>query len=261
MISITHGGFAGFTPWTGPTPAPRQMGLVQNTRPVPRGMARTTQPVAFPSQVSLDGPQLGFLAEIGTFLFEGLGFLFEQLAVALKTAVDFLMEGVDLVLGGLADAVGSIPFIGPLLGKILLLGASVIEFALNIPVRILQGTANILTGIGEFINETWGEDKKEAEINGAKEDILSQAPAGIKDGVKDILDAVGVTGSDTNPNTSRNPNNPDQADTTRGSDEDVKDKRDDAASGGGEILGIPTNDLVTYGIPAAGGAIALAILL
>ena len=168
------------------------------------------------------------------------------------------MEGVDLVLGGLADAVESIPFIGPLLGKILLLGASVIEFALNIPVRILQGTANILTGIGEFINETWGEDKKEAEINGAKEDILSQAPAGIKDGVKDILDAVGVTGSDTNPNTGRNPNNPDQADTTRGSDEEVRENRDNV---GNEILGVPTNDLLTYGIPAVGTAVALAILL
>lgn len=260
MIAIAHGNFAGFTPWTGQTPARGRMGLVQNTRHVPRGMARTTRPVQFPSQASLDGPELGFLAAIGTFLFEGLGFLFEQLAAILRTTVDFLMEGVDLVLGGLADIVGDIPIIGPLLGKILLLGASVIEFALNIPVRILQGTANILTGIGEFINETWGEDKKEAEINGAKEDILSQAPDSIKDNVAAILDAVGVTGGDTNPNTSRSSSNQDQADTTRGTIADVKDNRE-SLENGGEILGIPTNDLLTYGIPAAGGAVALAILL
>lgn len=257
MIAITHGSF-GFTPWTGQTPVPSQMGLVQNTRPVPRGMA---QPVAFPSQASLDGPELGFLLEIGTFLIDGLVMLFEGLAAALKTVVDVLMEGVDMVLGGLADAVDSIPFIGPLLGKILLLGASVIEFALNLPVRLLQGTANILTGIGEWMNETWGDDKKEAEINGAKEDILSQAPAAIKDNVGAILDAIGVTGSDTNPNTSRNPSDPSQATTTRGSDAEISENRDNVTNGTGEILGIPTNDLVTYGIPAAGGAIALAILL
>lgn len=259
MIAIAHGTFAGFTPWSGETPGPRRMGLVQNTRHAPRGVAQTTRPVQFPSQASLAGPELGFLTGIATFLVDGLAFLFESLAAILRTTVDFLMEGVDLVFGGLADIVGDIPILGPLLGKILLFGASVIEFVLDIPVRLLQGTANILTGIGEYITETWGEDRTEAEINGAREDILSQGTAaGLGAPVAAILAGLGVTGSDTNPNTSRNPSNPSQASTTRGSAADIAANRDSVDN---EILGVPSGDILTYGIPAAGGAVALAILL
>ncbi len=244
MITIAHGNFGGLSQWTGVTPAPR-MG------------ASNIFSVQPPNQMGLAGrgPELGIFADIGIFLFEGLQALFQILADVLRSTVEFLMEGVDLVFGGLADIVGEIPFIGPLLGKILLFGGSVIEFVLNVPVRFLQGTANILGGIAEFINETWGEDQKEAEINGAKEDILSQAPDAIKDAVKDLLDSSGVTGSNPTPNVSVNPDNPTVANIDRPSETQVNDNMNTA------ILGPSTGDILTYGIPAAGAAIALALFL
>lgn len=244
MITITHGNFGGFSQWTGVTPAPR-LG------------ASKTFPVHVSSQMGLagNGPELGIFADIGVFLFEGLRWLFQSLADFLKSTVELLMQGVDAVLGGLADIVSYIPIIGPLLGKILLFGSAVIEFVLNVPVNFLQGTANILGGIGEFINETWGEDKKEAEINGAKEDILSRAPDVIRDNVRDLLDATGVTGSNPTPNVNINPANPTVADVDRPSETQVNDNMNTA------ILGPSTGDILTYGIPAAGTAIALALLL
>ena len=245
MITIAYGNFGALSQWTGVTPAPR-LG------------ASKTFPVHVPSQMGLEGEGLhGFemFSGIAAGFFDGLGYLFEQLASILQTTVDFLMEGVDLVLGGLADIVGDIPIIGPLLSKILLFGSAIIKFVLNIPGRVLQGIGNVLTGVGEYITETWGADAKDAEINAAKEDILSDAPGELKGPIKALLNATGVTGSNPSPVARRNPDNPDVAEVDRDAEEDVSENMEDA------ITGTTTGDVLTYGIPAVGGAIALALLL
>ena len=245
MITIAYGNFGALSQWTGVTPAPRL------------GASKTFS-VHVPSQMGLEGEGLhGFemFSGIAAGFFDVLGGFLADLAAHLGTFVDFLMEGVDLVLGGLADIVGEIPIIGPLLGKILLFGAAVIKFVLNIPGRIIQGVGNILTGIGEYINEAWGADAKDAEINAAKEDILSDAPGELKGPIKALLNATGVTGSNPSPVARRNPDNPDVAEVDRDAEEDVSKNMEDA------ITGTTTGEILTYGIPAVGAAIALAIVL
>jgi len=143
--------------------------------------------------------QLEFLGNVAGFLVDGLSFLFTTLGDLLDVPLKILSQGVDLVFNGVADLLRNIPIVGDLLAEILVLGGAIIKFALTIPGMVLREVGNVLGGVAKALKTENSDAENEDKVDEAKDNIVEKAPSNLKDGVKAILDAGGVTGKNLTP--------------------------------------------------------------
>jgi hypothetical protein len=195
---------------------------------------------------------LDVLGSVAGFVADGLSLALGALGTLVDLPLGILSQGVDVAFNGLAGLFGGIPGIGGFLSQILLLGGSLIKFGLSVPGLLLHGLGNIMGGVAKFLKGENSEGKNQDNLDGAKEEIISKAPPGLKDNVKKILDASGVTGGNLTPNVG----------STGTPRPDVGTPGAPGAPGAvmpGDVSAAPSTDLETalaIGVPAV-GAIAL----
>lgn len=198
--------------------------------------------------------QLEFLAQIGSYLADGLSFLFNILGDFIDIPLGILSKGIDLIfIDGLGGLLGEIPILGGVLSQIVVLGGTLVKFGLSIPGLLLHGLGNVMGNISEALKATYSTEENDKNIEGAKEDIVKKAPDNLKDPVKQLLDAGGVTGSDMVPDV---PETAEEEDEARRTGEQIAT---------GAKNGVPgeTTDLekaLMIGAPIAGAAALIAIL-
>lgn len=140
------------------------------------------------------------LASLGGFFVKGLELAFNALGDWIDIPMNILSKGIDILfVDGLGSILNSIPLIGPLLSQIVVLGGSLLKFGLSIPGLVLHGLGNVMGNIGEALDKNFTEDENQKGINKSKEEIIKKAPDELKDNVKALLDAGGVSGSDLVP--------------------------------------------------------------
>lgn len=195
---------------------------------------------------------LDILGSVAGFVADGLSLALGALGTLVDLPLGILSQGVDVAFNGLAGLFSGIPGIGGFLSQILLLGGSLIKFGLSVPGLLLHGLGNIMGGVAKFLKGEGSEGKNQDDIDEAKEEIISKAPPGLKENVKKILDASGVTGGNLTPSVgSSGTPRPDGGTPVNG------------GAGGpgtpGDLTSVPSTDLETVlaiGVPAV-GAIAL----
>lgn len=143
--------------------------------------------------------QWEFLGDIAGWIVNGLSTLFTTLADWIEIPLKILSQGVDIVFNGAADLLRNIPVIGDLLAGVLVLGGAVITFALTIPGLVLREVGNLLSGVAQALKGKNSDSENQDLIDGEKEEILSKAPADLKENVKAILDASGISGKNLTP--------------------------------------------------------------
>lgn len=144
--------------------------------------------------------QFEFLATIGSYLVKGLEFAFHTLGDFIEIPMQILSKGIDILfIDGLGGILNSIPLVGPLLSQIVVLGGSLLKFGLSIPGMALHGLGNVMGNIGKALDENFTESENQEGIDTSKKKIIDKAPDELKDNVKAILDASGVSGSDLVP--------------------------------------------------------------
>lgn len=139
------------------------------------------------------GAQLGFLdflALIGQYLASALSFAFNTLGTIVDIPLKLLSEGVDIAFNGLAGVLENIPYVGPILAQIVLLGGAVLRFALSIPGFILHELGNLLEGAAKALEAYRTPEEREADMKEQKDKVVEDAPPDIKDNVKALLDAT-----------------------------------------------------------------------
>lgn len=139
---------------------------------------------------------------IGGWLADGLSFVLTQLGNLLDVPLKIISQGIDLVFNGVADLLRNIPFVGDLLAEILVLGGAVIKFGLSIPGMLLREAGNVFGGIAKALKSENSDSKNQEKVNDAKDRITEKAPLDIKDTVKGLLNASGVTGKNLTPSVS-----------------------------------------------------------
>ncbi len=206
----------------------------------------------------LSNPQLGgvdvldVLGRVAEFLATNLGKLINEFASIIDVPLNLLSQGVDIAFNGVADLVGIIPWVGPVLSEIVLVGASIIKFGLSIPGLVLHGLGNLLEGWGAALDAKLTKREKERELEEQKKKVIEEAPDDIQDSVKAILDNSGLGSGNTS--------------------EDVRDARIE----GGDTPGAPVTPvggpspvdeatvlekILPIAAPAAIGTLVLALLL
>lgn len=145
------------------------------------------------------GDILEIAKDIGGIITGALGFALTTLGDLVSIPLDILAKGVDIVFTSAADLLGQIPIVGGLLAQILLLGNTVIKFALSIPGLLLHGLGNIMTGISKALLAKQTPAQNQQNTDKAKSDILGQAPPNLRSQVSQALNASGMTGQNLIP--------------------------------------------------------------
>jgi hypothetical protein len=174
--------------------------LIELGRPLPLAIA-ARQPFFLgrePRPASGIG-QLEFLGNVFGWIADGLAFLFTKMADLIDIPLKIISQGVDLVFNGAADLLRNIPILGDFLAEILVLGGAVIKFALTIPGLVLREVGNLLSGVGQALKSKNSDSENQEKVEGAKENILSKAPSELKENVKALLNASGITGKNLTP--------------------------------------------------------------
>lgn len=143
---------------------------------------------------------LDLLGGIAGFLAEGLSLAFTWIGNLIDVPLQILAQGVDIAFNGVAGLLGQIPILGPLLSQVMVLGGALIKFGLSIPGLVLKGLGNVLGGFAKALKGSASESENQKGVDEAKEEITDRAPDHIKDTVKAVLDASGVSGKDLTPN-------------------------------------------------------------
>ncbi len=143
---------------------------------------------------SLDG--LSFVGILKT-LAEWLSVAFSTMGTIVDIPMDILRQGINITFDGLAGVVGMIPVLGPLLSEIVLLGGTILAFAVMVPGMILNEFGNLLEGAAKWLDTQLPTDEKKEKIEEEKKKLIDNAPDDIKDTVKSLLNASGVGGSNT----------------------------------------------------------------
>ncbi len=185
MIRITQGQIGGFQPLYGlgtvrlrESPLNHQTLMLANQRPGLNGLP-------------------DFLVGILQKLADWLGVAFNTLGDIVDIPLGILGQGIDVMFDGLASVVGMVPVLGPLLSEIVLLGGTIIAFALTVPGLILHEFGNLLEGAAKWLDTKLTPDEKEKNLEEEKKKILDKAPDPIKDTVESILDASGIGSKNT----------------------------------------------------------------
>lgn len=145
---------------------------------------------------------LDVLGSVAGFLVDGLSFALTTLGDLIDVPLQILSQGVDIAFNGIAGLLGQIPIIGDILAQIVLLGGALIKFGLSIPGLALRGLGNVLGGVAKALKGSGTEKENQEKVDGAKDKIVKDAPSAIKDNVKAILNASGVTGKNLSPSVS-----------------------------------------------------------
>jgi hypothetical protein len=143
-------------------------------------------------------PFLGILDILGSvagFLANGLAFALNTLGDIVNVPLRILSQGVDIAFNAIAGILGSIPVVGELLAQIVLLGGALVKFGLSIPGLLLHGLRNVLGGVAKALDSRYSSSESQEKVDGAMQRTVDQAPSGIRDNVRAILDTSGVTGS------------------------------------------------------------------
>jgi len=173
------------------TPADRRPFLMGRARPMMANERPSEQVYIF-----------DILGSVAGFLADGLSFAFTTLGDLIDIPLQILSQGVDIAFNGIAGLLQQIPIVGDLLAQIVVLGGSLIKFALSIPGLVLRGLGNILGGVAKALKGSGTEKENQEKVDGAKDKIVDGAPSALKDNVKAILNASGVTGKDLAPSVS-----------------------------------------------------------
>lgn len=145
-------------------------------------------------------PSLGdIFSDVGGVITGALGFALNTLGDLVDLPLNILSQGVDVAFNGIASLLDNVPIIGAFLGQILLLGNAVIKFALSVPGLLLHGLGGIMMNISKALTAKNTTAENQKNVDKAKDDIVSKAPAAIKGEVKKALEASGVTGSNLTP--------------------------------------------------------------
>jgi len=140
---------------------------------------------------------LDILGKVAEFLATNLGKLINEFASIIDVPLDLLSQGVDIAFNGVADLVGLVPWVGPVLSEIVLVGAAIIKFGLSIPGLVLHGLGNLLEGWGAALDAKLTQREKEKELEEQRKKIIDDAPDPIKDDVAAILDNSGLGSGNT----------------------------------------------------------------
>ena len=167
-----------------------------------KGPVRTNRPYLAGRKPMLANPTLGgidilsILGTVAQYLAQGLGFALNTIGSIVEIPLDILGQGVDIAFNGIAGGLRYIPVLGDLLAEIVLVGGAIIKFALTIPGLLLHEFGNILEGIGKYLDDKLTPAEKEQKLDDAEKKLIDEAPEPIRDNVKAILDAAGVSGRD-----------------------------------------------------------------
>lgn len=179
--------------------------LLELGRPMPLAIVSRT-PFFMGRAPRMEGrDQLGFIDILGNvagFLIDGISWALTNLGNLLDVPLKILSQGIDLVFNGVADLLRNIPIVGDLLAQIVVLGGSILKFGLSIPGMVLREAGNVLGGIAKALKTEGTDGENQEKVDKAKDDIVSKAPDGVKENVKAILDASGVTGRNLTPTVS-----------------------------------------------------------
>lgn len=145
------------------------------------------------------GDILDIVKDVGGMITGALGFALSTLGDLVSVPLDILSKGVDLVFTNVAGLLDHIPIIGGLLAQILLLGNSVIKFALSVPGMLLHGLGNVMTGISKALMQKNTPAQNQKNVDKAKDDIIGKAPPNLASKVGQVLNSTGVTGNNLTP--------------------------------------------------------------
>lgn len=221
--------------------------LIELGRPLPIHIA-ARQPF-FLGRAPRQMGQLEFLGNIAGFLVDGLSFAFTTLGNLLDVPLKVLSQGIDLVFNGVADLLRNIPIVGDVLAEVLVLGGAIIKFGLSIPGLVLREIGNVLGGVAKALKTENSDAENDKKVNEAKDNIVEKAPVNIKDNVKAILDASGVSGGNLSPGVS-------SSGQVTASPATTADLRTVEAPGTGADIGTA----LAIGVPVIGGLILLVAL-
>lgn len=185
---------------------------------------------------------LDVLGSVAGFIADGLSFALNTLGSLVDLPLNILAQGVDIVFNGIGGLLKEVPIIGDLLAQILVMGGSLIKFGLSIPGLLLHGLGNILGGIAKALKGENSSGANEEKVDTAKKDIIGKAPDPLKDSVKKILDASGVSGSNLTPSVS--PTGEPMPSTAPGGAA--------AGAGAGAGEGTDLSTMLAIGVPAIG---------
>ncbi len=185
MTSIAQGRVGSFQPLFG-------LGTVRIKGP----LLNYRMPMLANTSPGLDGLP-DFFVKILKALAGWLGAAFTALGTIVNIPMGILGQGVDIAFSGLSSVVGMIPFLGPLLSEIVLLGGAIIAFAITVPGLILNELGNLLEGAAKWLDTKLTPDEKKENIEKKKKELVDRAPDSIKDTVTSILDATGIGGDNT----------------------------------------------------------------
>lgn len=145
------------------------------------------------------GDLVDMVKDVAGLITGALGFALTTLGDLISIPLDLLSQGVDVVFNGVADLIGQVPIVGELLAQILLLGNTVIKFALSVPGLLLHGLGNIMTGISKALLAKSTASDNEKNQDKAKQNIIGQAPPNLKSQISQILNSSGMTGQNLIP--------------------------------------------------------------
>lgn len=192
------------------------------------------------------GDILDIVKDVGGIITGALGFALNTLGDLVSVPLDILSQGVDIVFTNVAGLLDHIPIIGSLLAQILLLGNSVIKFALSVPGMLLHGLGNVMNGISKALSTKNSPAENQKNVDKAKDDIIGKAPPDLKDKVGQVLNSSGVSGSNLTPSLTPPGGTPP----------------------GGVTTGVPApaagpglSDILAVGLPLAGVAAAAIVFL
>jgi len=151
------------------------------------------------------GDILDIVKDIGGVITGALGFALTTLGDLVSVPLNILSQGIDITFTSVAGLLDHIPIIGGLLSQILLLGNSVIKFALSVPGMLLHGLGNIMTGISKALLAKNPPAKNQENVDKAKDDIVKKAPPNLQDKVLQALNSTGVTGTNLTPSLTTQP--------------------------------------------------------
>jgi hypothetical protein len=198
--------------------------------------------------------QMGFgldlIGNVAGFLIDGISWALTNLGNLLDVPLKILSQGIDLVFNGVADLLRNIPIVGDLLAQVMVLGGAILKFGLSIPGMVLREAGNVLGGIAKALKTEGTDGENQEKVDKAKDDIVSKAPDGVKENVKAILGASGVTGRNLTPSVSSSGTVTGAAGPT-------------GAAGAPGMPGVEEPGIGTalaIGLPVIGGLILLAVL-
>ncbi len=139
---------------------------------------------------------LDSLAESGKFMADRLSEALNTLTRIMKTGLGSIAQSADVAELTVSDLLKKVPAIGDLLAQILLLGGALVKFGLSIPGLALGALGNVLAGIARAMN---GSANAQDELDRARQTIIDQAPADLKDRIEKILGTLGISASNLSP--------------------------------------------------------------